>query len=115
MKDGEGEDEKYGYEDEHGRFMKNNERKKKNWPREMENENKEKKKEVEEKDEGRSWRIKKEKVERKENGKERGDKILLVSLSLFLISLFFFFVPNSYHYLFFSPLHLLHLFPLFYS
>ena len=57
--------------------MKNNGRKKKTWSREMGKEKEEKTKEVEE--EGRSWRIKKKKkVERKENGKEKGDKILLV-------------------------------------
>ena len=52
-------------------------------------EEEEKKKEVEKKDEGRSWRIKEEeKVERKENGKEKGDKILLKYIT-FLTSHFF--------------------------
>ena len=74
-------------------------------------EEEEKKKEVEKKDEeGRSWRIKKEKVERKENGKEKGDKILLKYIT-FLISHFFIFHLHTFSLISslsrFSPLHLL--------
>ena len=62
---------------------------------------------------GRSWRIKKkEKVERKENGKEKVTKFSLYIT--FLIShffiIFFFVIPYYHHYLFsqiLSPLHLL--------
>ena len=78
----------------------NNERKKKNWPREMEEEEK-KKKEVDKKDEeGRSWRIK-EKLRKRRMGRRKVTKFSLYISFLISHSIFFLLGILPYNYIFF--------------